>query len=58
MGWEYDLETDIRFLQGVEKNKNDFIKSLLKQTDFSIEKIASIADVSIEFIEKIKKDIS
>jgi predicted transcriptional regulator len=58
MGWEYDLETDIRFLQGVEKSKADFIKSLLKQTDFSIEKIASIVGVSIQYVEKIKNDIS
>jgi DNA-dependent RNA polymerase auxiliary subunit epsilon len=58
MGWEYDLETDIRYLQGVEKGKIDVIESLLKQTNFSIEKIASIADVSIEFVEKIKNDIS
>ena len=53
MGWEYDLETDIRFLQGVEKSKTDFIKSLLKQTDFSIEKIASIVGVSIQYVEKM-----
>ena len=58
MGWEYDLETDIRFLQGVEKSKTDFIKSLLKQTDFSIEKIANLVGVDPEFVEKVKATLS
>jgi hypothetical protein len=66
MGWEYELETDIRYLQGIDKgiekeklaSKITFVKSLLNEKDFSTKRIASIVGVSIEFVEKIKKDIS
>ena len=34
-----------------------FVKSLLKQTDFDDAKIALLADVSLAFIEEIKKDL-
>ena len=58
MGWEYELETDIRYLQGVEKerlaSKITFVKSLLNEKDFTLKRIASIVGVSIEFVEKIK----
>ena len=74
MGWEYELETDIRYLQGVEKgtvkgieqgieqgklvSNVEFVKKLLKDSDFSVRKIASMVGVTIEFVEKIKSDIS
>ncbi len=61
MGWEYELETDIRYLQGVEKGnlltKISFIKSLLNEKDFTTDRIASLVGVSTEFVEKIKNDI-
>ncbi len=77
MGWEYELETDIRYLQGVEKGEEKgiakgieqgieitkekdnyrFVVSLLSETKFSAEKIARLADVTIEFIEKVKREL-
>ena len=77
MGWEYELETDIRYLQGVEKgtakgieqgigqgieqgrlvSNIEFVKRLLKDSDFSVRKIASMVGVPIEFVEKVKSDI-
>jgi predicted transposase YdaD len=78
MGWEYELETDIRYLQGVEKGtlqgieigiemgieqgklatNIEFVKRLLKDSDFSVKKNALMVGVSIEFVEKIKNDIA
>ena len=62
MGWEYELGTDIRYLQGVERGnlltKISFIKCLLNEKDFTVNRIASLVGVSIEFVEKIKNDIS
>lgn len=52
------IEEDVLYLKGVEstlENKNrQFVISLLNGTDFSVEKIANLASVSIEFVEKIK----
>lgn len=39
-----------------EKNLN-FVKNLLQKTDFSNEKIAELANVQPEFVEKIRKDL-
>ena len=59
------IEEDVLFLKGIEKgvestleNKNrQFVISLLNGTDFSEEKIANLASVSIDFVEKIKAEI-
>jgi hypothetical protein len=58
------IEEDVLFLKGIEKgientseNKNrQFVISLLNGTDFSIEKIANLASVSIDFVEKMKAE--
>ena len=66
------IEEDVLFLKGIEKGieegiekgiestsekKNrQFVISLLNGTDFSVEKIANLASVSIEFVEKIKAE--
>ena len=61
MGWEYELETDIRYLQGKEvenrESKTLFVTNLLTQTDFDNAKIALLVGVPIDFIEKIKKSL-
>ena len=44
--------------EGKEEAKVIFVKSLLDTTDFSNEKIASIADVTVVFVEKIKASLS
>jgi hypothetical protein len=35
-----------------------FVENMLKGTDCSLEKIASIANVPIAFVEKVKQDLS
>ena len=54
------IEEDVLYLKGVEstsENKNrQFVISLLNGTDFSTEKIANLASLSIDFVEKMKAE--
>jgi hypothetical protein len=58
----YDLETDIRFLQGrnngVEKKKFDVIKNLLRMKLLTTAQIAEAVDVPVDEVEYVKKEIS
>ncbi len=40
-----------------EKNKRLFVKTLLKDTNFSMQKIASLAAVSVYFVKKVKASL-
>jgi hypothetical protein len=40
--------------KGTEKMKTKFVKNLIKLTDFSNERIASLVDVNVAFYEKIR----
>lgn len=40
-----------------EKKIVEFVTSLLKQTDFNEDKIAVLANVSIEFVKKVKASL-
>jgi hypothetical protein len=67
MGWEYELETDIRYLQGIEKGEEkkdtekniQFVTTLLldNKFHFDVDTIANLAGVSVEFVEDIKKHL-
>ena len=60
-----DIESDPYFKRGEEKGrsegrsegKSEVIKSLLAQTDFSIDKIASIAGVTEDLVRQVKSDL-
>ena len=64
MGWEYELETDIRYLQGREVENREaktlFVTNLLvnNKFNFDIDSIANLAGVSVEFVENIKKNLN
>ncbi len=67
MGWEYELETDIRYLQGIEKGEEkkdiekniQFVTNLLVNNEFNFDMntIAKLANVSVEFVENITKNL-
>lgn len=42
--------------EGIELQKYSFVKTLIKDTDFSSEKIAQLAGVSLAIVEKVKKE--
>jgi predicted transposase/invertase (TIGR01784 family) len=43
-------------IEGEEKSKRIFVENLLSNTDFTVEKIASLADVTVEFVNQIKNE--
>jgi hypothetical protein len=62
----YDIETDSLYLKGtekgiekgIEKGKDIFVRNLLLNTDFSDAKIALLADVSLDFVQKTRLELS
>ena len=44
-------------LEGEENSRRLFVGNLLKDSDFSIEKIASLANVTVDFVKDIKNDL-
>jgi hypothetical protein len=57
----YDLETDALYLRGKEKerlkNETEFTKSLIENTDFLDEKIATLVGVDVEFVKKVRANL-
>ena len=57
----FSKEKDIFYIlgerDGMEKGKQDFVRNLLLNTDFSMVKIASLANVSQFYVRKIKKTL-
>ena len=45
-------------LEGQEKAAEAFVKNLLEGSDFAVEKIASLANVTVEFVNKIKNNLN
>ena len=45
-------------MEGREEATVSFVQNLLKQSDFAVEKIASLANVSGEFVNKIKSKLN
>jgi hypothetical protein len=54
MRWNEVLEEGRR--EGAEATTRRFVESLLKRTKYSTEEIASLADVSMETVKKIKRE--
>lgn len=55
-GIEKGIEQGIE--KGIELGKTTFVKNLLQNTDFTLPKIAALADVSVSFVEKIQQEIN
>ncbi|HEX3935551.1 MAG TPA: hypothetical protein VHW43_12780, partial [Puia sp.] len=43
--------------KGVAKEKKSLVKNLLLQTNFTLEKIASLTNVTVDFVKKVKKSV-
>jgi hypothetical protein len=54
--YEYFAEEARR--ETLEKTSKRFVENLLKNSDFSQTKIASLANVSLAFVRKVKKGLS
>jgi hypothetical protein len=55
-------ERDVLFLRGLdkgqEKEQEKFVRNLLTESDFTIDKIAKIAGVTMDFVNSIKRQLS
>lgn len=52
-----DAENDYLYIRGQQNEQEKFVTNLLTETDFDTKKIARIADVSIEWVEGIKRNL-
>lgn len=50
-----DAENDYLYIRGRQEEQIKFVTNLLTQTDFDVEKIASIASVSVDFVKNIQE---
>lgn len=53
----FETLAEIRAEETKEEERTNFVRNLLLGTDFSDEKIASLANVSLAFVEEIKAKI-
>ena len=54
----FSKEKDVYYLVGKETEQVKFVTNLLTQTDFSDQRIAQVADVSIAFVNKVKQKLA
>lgn len=50
-----DAENDYLYIRGKQEEQIKFVTNLLAQTDFDVEKIANIANVTIDFVKNIQE---
>ena len=55
MALTYNIETDVRYQQGIEKGKEGMIVTMLQSGLLTDEQIAKMADTSLAHIQRIKK---
>ncbi len=53
-----ELGRELGWKQGQEEAQTAVVKNLLFQTDFAADKIAAIANVTEDFVEKVKKTLN
>lgn len=51
----FEQVAELRAEEALERERRIFVKNLLSGTRFSVEKIAALANVPVEFVSKIKK---
>jgi hypothetical protein len=44
-------------MESREETSRLFVENLLKESEFSVEKIASLANVKVEFVNDVKEDL-
>jgi hypothetical protein len=53
----FEQVAEWRFQDGLEQGQEKAVKGLLANTEFSVEKIASLVDVPISFVERVRKEL-
>jgi hypothetical protein len=53
-----DVESDPFFIKGQEKEQVKVVTNLLSQSDFTIDKIAKIAGVAVDFVKSVQRQLT
>lgn len=53
----FEIVEQWRYEDGIQEGKENSVKILLANTEFSPEKIASLVDVPLSLVKKIKKEL-
>ena len=51
-------ERDVLYLRGQEREQMKFVKNLLTETDFSLDKIAKVAGVAVDFVKSVQRQLT
>ncbi|AYQ33809.1 hypothetical protein [Runella sp. SP2] len=51
-------ERDVLYLRGQEREQMKFVKNLLTETDFPLDKIAKVAGVTVDFVKSIQRQLT
>ncbi len=57
MGLTYNITEDYLYQQGLEKGKKDLIVEMLKDGTLTVEKIAALAKVSVDYVKHVAKEL-
>ena len=53
----FEQVAEMRHQEGVEEAKREVVENLLKDPDFSLDKIASIVNAPLDFVKEVKKGL-
>lgn len=53
-----DEERDVAYLAGFDKGEEKNVSNLLKKLNYSLDQIADIAGVSVEFVRQVRQKLS
>lgn len=51
------IEKDVAYMVAQEQEQTKFVTNLLSKTDFSLEKIADVAGLSVEFVQSVQRKL-
>jgi hypothetical protein len=57
MALDYDIRKDLRYQQGEKEKQDKMILNFLKKGKYSIEEIAEIAEVTLDYVKKIAESL-
>jgi predicted HTH domain antitoxin len=57
MALSYDIKKDAFYQEGQKEKEKELIIEMLKDGTLTVEKIASLAKVSVDFVRKVAKEM-
>ena len=53
-----DAKNDYLYIRGKQEEQEIFVENLLTQTNFRLDKVANLANVTVEFVKKVKQKLT